>query len=109
MTVETDQPAGLQREGSTRRCGTISGWQGHHDHGEKPCDACAAAKARYDARRMGTPVNTMKNRLSARAQGKASVALRALHKAEYDELFAQAKAQIYREYEEQYGPLGGER
>jgi hypothetical protein len=32
------------------RCGSLYGYQLHHKHGEKPCDACRDARRRYAAR-----------------------------------------------------------
>lgn len=53
------------------RHGSTAGHAFHLKHKETPCDACAAAKARYDAARREQPEQVLRSRLAARAQSKA--------------------------------------
>lgn len=78
-----------------RRCGTASGYSGHQTRGEKPCDACVRAKARYDARRNAAPERVRKNRLYAKAQGLANLRLRHRHLGEYRELYEEAVKEVF--------------
>ena len=79
---------------SVARCGTPSGYSRHQALSERPCDACVAAKALYDARYHASPERARRNRINARAQAKAHGELTRRHKAEYDELYAQWKARL---------------
>jgi len=93
--VTTSSPRGVSR------CGTLSGWRRHQRADERPCDACAAAKAAYDKRWRAAPERKRRDRLKARAQGRALLRLSHHHPSEYramyyealDELEAEAAAQ----------------
>lgn len=76
------------------RCGTTTGYKAHQRAEEKPCDACAKAKADFDVRWRSAPEITRRNRLHARAQSRASTELRRRHKAEYDVLYRRCKAEL---------------
>lgn len=79
------------------RCGTVSGYTKHHNNNEKPCDACAKAKAEYDERRRTAGKNTIRSRIHARAQGLAERDLRNSHPAEYKALYEKYKALLFEE------------
>lgn len=78
------------------RCGTPSGWSRHKLDDEKPCDACALAKARYDKRSRAAPDKVRVARLRTRAQGRALGALRANYPDEYQRLYQAHLAEIFR-------------
>lgn len=65
------------------RHGTPTGANLHSRLGEPPCDACAAAKAKYDRRFRMAPKKTRLNRLRAKAQGRAEANMRRNHPEEY--------------------------
>lgn len=79
------------------RCGTVTGWTRHQRAGERPCDACTAAKAASDRRWRSAPDSARRNRVHARAQRRAYAELARRHKAEYDNLYRQYKADIVAE------------
>jgi len=79
---------------TSRRHGTQSGWNLHQQLNEKPCDACYAAKAKYDKRRLDVPIHALKNRLHATAQGRATAQLRNMHPDDWKRLYADANAQL---------------
>lgn len=87
-----------ERRDGDARCGTPSGAVRHSNRGERPCDACAAAKAEYDRSWRNADDNTKRNRLHAKAQARALAAVRDAHREEYraayiahrDALFAEA-------------------
>lgn len=80
--------------GSKTRHGTHSGFTKHVKAGERPCDPCYRAKEAYDDAYRGQPQQVIKKRLAARAQGRASMALRQKYPEEYKALYAQFKAEI---------------
>lgn len=82
----------------TRRCGSISGYSAHQERGERACDACAAAKARYDAELLSVPENKLRNRLHAKAQSRAYRALYHKYRDEYDEIYATERDKLYAEH-----------
>lgn len=84
--------------GNDERCGTTNGWALHQGRGEKPCDACASAKAEYDRRWRAAPERTRINRLHAKAQGRALRALAKAHPDEYRVLYIQHKAALHAEF-----------
>lgn len=93
-------PAGSGGEQMTReraRCGTPSGYERHRLDGVKPCDACALAKSEYDRRYRAAPERVRRDRLKARAQSRAYVALRAEHVEEYRKLYRAAWAELLAE------------
>ena len=77
------------------RCGTATGATRHAVRGEKPCDACRAAKSEYDRRWRAAGDNTRKNRLSAQAQTRALRALKDSHPDEYRDLYVAAKNELF--------------
>jgi hypothetical protein len=79
------------------RCGTPSGFRKHQDAGEKPCDACTAAKADYDRRWRSAPLRIQKHRLNARAQAEARNELARRYPAQYRKLYRLAKERLYDE------------
>ena len=80
------------------RCGSHSGWARHQRANEKPCDACAAAKAAYDKRRLATNSDKKRKALQyARAQGRAERRLARLYPEEYRALYEEAKREILAE------------
>lgn len=79
------------------RCGTPSGWTKHKRRNEQPCDACALARKEYDKRQKGIPINTQKNRLTAKAQGNARVRLTQIYPELYAALYAEEKEKLFRE------------
>lgn len=79
------------------RCGTPSGHKAHERRGEKPCDACFAAKSAYDKRQRAAGQNTIKNRLSAQAQRLAYGQLAAIYPDVYRALYVEHKERIFRE------------
>lgn len=86
---------------STVRHGTHSGWTKHTKHGVRPCDACKAAKAAYDARRLSATDKQLMNRLTAKAQSRASTRLREAHPAVYRQLYLEEKAKLLKELEDE--------
>ena len=84
----------IQRPGSAVRCGTASGYRSHQKNGEKPCDACAAAKSAYDKRRREAPPLARRSRAHAKAQSRALRRLKDSHPDEYRALYEQAKAEV---------------
>lgn len=76
---------------SAARCGTTSGYTRHQLAGEKPCDACAAAKRAYDKRWRSASAQTRKSRLKARAQGRAYAELGHRYPSEYRALYEKHK------------------
>lgn len=82
---------------NTQRCGTTSGYSRHRWADEKPCDACAAAKAEYDRRLRSAPEATRRSRLNARAQGRALARLRRLYPDVYAALYEEEKVRLWRE------------
>lgn len=78
-----------------RRCGTASGYSGHQQRGEKPCDACVRAKREYDARRNAAPDQVRKNRMFAKAQGLANKRLRHQHLDEYHKLYEKSLKEVF--------------
>jgi hypothetical protein len=81
------------------RCGTPSGYDRHQRVGEKPCAACANATADYDKRWRDATKRRQRDRLHARAQGRAEKLLRLAHPNEYDAYYQIAKAEVQREAE----------
>lgn len=77
------------------RCGTPSGWVRHRREGERACDACARAKAEYDARRRSADGKVRLARLRAKAQSRAGFELRHRYPEEYQELYAEALAEVF--------------
>lgn len=76
------------------RHGTTPGWKRHQRHGERPCDACYAAKQAYDARQRAAPDKTRRNRLHAAAQSRAYTRLAHMYPAIYADLYAEEKARL---------------
>ena len=79
------------------RCGTPSGYRKHQHAGERPCDACAAAKSEYDRRLRSAPEATRRNRLTAQAQNHARTRLTAIYPDVYAALYREEKERIWRE------------
>lgn len=73
----------------TARCGTTSGYTRHQLDNEKPCDACASAKAAYDKRHREAPERTRMSRLKARAQSRAEARLRGMYPDVWRVLYAE--------------------
>ena len=73
----------------TARCGTTSGYTRHQLDNEKPCDACASAKAAYDKRLRESPAKTKTSRLRARAQNRAEGRLRRMYPDVWRVLYAE--------------------
>jgi hypothetical protein len=65
------------------RHGTVTGANLHSRLGEAACDACRAAKHRYDQRYKLAPKKARMARLRAQAQGRAETYLRRKYPAEY--------------------------
>lgn len=76
------------------RCGTTAGWGRHQRHDERPCDACARAKAEYDKRWSSAPRRRQIERLNATAQGRALRELSKRYPDEYRQLYLQHKAEL---------------
>jgi hypothetical protein len=76
------------------RCGTPSGHSRHQRHGEKPCNACALAKARYDARWRSAEARTQRSRINAQAQKRALLTLSWRYPDEYRQLYESIKADL---------------
>jgi hypothetical protein len=85
-----------RRDGDWRH-GTAAGATRHAADGELPCDACRAAKAAYDKRRLSAPEATVRNRLCARAQVAAYGALAKTHPEEYRRLYLAYKESMFQE------------
>lgn len=83
-------------EGRTVRHGTPSGHRQHQLDGTEPCNACRMAKAHYDWRWRQSGNATKKNRLRAKAQSIAATRLRNAHQSEYDELYAEEVARLFK-------------
>lgn len=81
-------------ETAKTRHGTPSGWRLHQELKERPCDACYQAKKEYDIRRKGQSEQTLRNRASARAQGKAYRELSQRYPEEYRELYEWFKEEL---------------
>jgi hypothetical protein len=76
---------------SVTRHGTTSGWRKHYDLEEEACDACRAAKARYDwERKNATEVKRMARNRAA-AQQKAITRLTRAHPEEYKKYYEEEK------------------
>ena len=75
--------------GSRARHGTPSGWTAHQNRGERPCDACYAAKAEYDKRRKTAPEEVRRSRLHARAQARAETEIKRLYPGVWRALYQQ--------------------
>lgn len=78
----------------TARCGTPSGYNRHKLDGEKPCDACHAAKSEYDKRWRSASDKVRRSRLNARAQMKAYGRLAHKYPDDYARLYAEEKARL---------------
>jgi hypothetical protein len=91
---------------SPQRCGTPSGFRRHQKAGEKPCEACTAAKSEADKRWRAAPRVTQRNRASARAQHLALRDLSRLHHDEYSALYQQHKAALFAQLEDDFNPTG---
>jgi hypothetical protein len=76
------------------RCGTTSGYDKHQRHGERPCNACALAKAVYDKKWQLAPRRKQLTRLHARAQSRALQELSRRYPTEYKQLYEQYKAEL---------------
>jgi hypothetical protein len=83
--------------GAGFRHGTTPGWHRHQTLGERPCDACTAAKAAYDARRRELPTVTLASRRRARAQRRALTRLSQLYPLVYQLLYEEEKRRAERE------------
>jgi hypothetical protein len=89
--------AAVVRVSADKRHGTPSGYKRHQLDSEKPCDACARAKQEYDQRWRSSPEQTRRNRLHAKAQGRAHTRMRAIYPEVYAALYAEEKERAYRE------------
>ena len=76
------------------RHGTPTGYGQHQTAGEKPCDACTAAKSEYDRRWREATGRQKSDRLAARAQNKAETRLRRMHPNTYRILYAEELAKL---------------
>lgn len=85
-------------EKSKTRHGTISGWRKHQQDGTEPCTSCNEAKASYDKRWRDIPENTLRNRLNAKAQGRALTTLRKKYAVEYKALYDEAVTALLAEH-----------
>tara|TARA_R100001244_G_scaffold6385_9_gene7517 strand:+ start:4481 stop:4771 length:291 start_codon:yes stop_codon:yes gene_type:complete len=83
-----------ERKADDPRCGTTTGWARHQKAGERPCDACFAAKSAYDKRYRSADDKTRRNRLHSKAQAKALRALKHAHESEYRALYLAYKEQL---------------
>ena len=79
------------------RCGTQSGYSAHQYRAERPCDACAKAKAEYDKRRNEAPERAARARLRARAQNRAEGRLRHMYPAVWRVIYAEELARVHAE------------
>ena len=77
------------------RCGTPSGYSRHQLDAEKPCDACAAAKAAYDRRHKAAPEHRQRDRLRAMAQRRAVKVLCDENGERYRELYKVFVAEVF--------------
>ncbi|MGH3447550.1 MAG: hypothetical protein ACRDP4_07990 [Nocardioidaceae bacterium] len=66
-------------------------------NGDRPCDACARAKADYDVRWRSSSYRAIRSRMHARAQNKALQQLRRRYPDEYAELYEKWKNIIVNE------------
>lgn len=82
---------------SELRHGTTTGYRAHQAAGQRPCDACVAAKAAYDKRWRATPAARRYARLHARAQNRAATWLRREFPAEWRVLYEKALVEVYAE------------
>ena len=96
MSEQRATPAFVERTrlSGDPRCGTASGFTRHQNSGERPCDACKAAKAEYDRRWRSADDKTRRNRLHSRAQAKALSALKAAHEDEYRAIYLAFKERL---------------
>lgn len=76
------------------RCGTTTGYSWHQRHDERPCDACARAKADYDTRWSSAPRRRQIDRLNATAQGRALRELSKRYPHDYRQLYLQHKSEL---------------
>jgi hypothetical protein len=79
------------------RHGTASGETLHRELGEQPCDPCFRAKQAYDKRRREVPEQTLRNRLSARAQHKAYTELAYMFPQLYRQLYEEHRDRVFEE------------
>lgn len=84
-------PKRLAEDGSDFRHGTPTGARRHWDLGEPACPDCRAARAEYDRRRKAAPAKALRNRLHAKAQGRALRALAKAHPEQYRALYLAEK------------------
>lgn len=77
--------------GGRVRCGTVTGYTNHQRAGERPCDACVAAKAAYNKRWREAPERTRRNRMYAAAQGRAKQRLVEMFPDTYAALYAEER------------------
>jgi len=88
----------LERDrGDDYRHGTATGARRHSAAGEPPCDACRAAKAKYDKRQRSSSEGIRRNRLHAKAQQRALADLRRRYLDEYRELYLAHKRDLVAE------------
>jgi Skp family chaperone for outer membrane proteins len=85
--VTADQVAGT-------RHGNVKGWRRHQRAGERPCDACAKARADYDERRRNSDAETRAARIRGRAQIRAYQRLAHEYPDKYAAYYAEAKEQV---------------
>lgn len=79
------------------RHGSHSGWSLHSQLNEEPCTPCWNAKSEYDKRRLEAPDLVVRNRLRARAQGRAETRLVRAYKSEYDFYYQQELEKVFAE------------
>lgn len=85
--------------GSKTLHGSNSGFTKHQYLGERPCDPCYQAKAKYDARRKSATEQVRRSRDSSLAQRKAYSRLAHMYPTLYSEFYAEEKARIVEERE----------
>lgn len=86
-----------RRRNGDGRHGTPAGASRHAWLGEDPCDACRAAKAEYDKRRLEATPLQIRNRLHAKAQQLATGEIRRAHPDEYRAAYLRHKAALLAE------------
>jgi hypothetical protein len=76
------------------RHGSPAGWRRHQKAKERPCDACAKARAEYDERRRTSDAETRSARIRGRAQVRAYQRLAHEFPEKYAAYYDEAKEQV---------------
>ena len=53
--MDERKPPVPRKPRTLKPCGTVAAYRRHTRHGEEPCDACKAAKSRYEKRNLVSP------------------------------------------------------